>query len=55
MNKDESTEDIARKLDVIRSAAQHDSPVCDIETMLAEIEMGRSETSGADLTHKIEE
>ena len=29
-----------KKLEVIRAAAQHDYPTADIDTMLAEIEMG---------------
>jgi len=31
---------IGKKLDVIRAAAQHDYPVADIDTILAEIERG---------------
>jgi len=55
MKEDESAQDIALKLDVIRSAAQHNSPVGDIEIMLAEIEQGQSETAGDAPHYKIEE
>jgi hypothetical protein len=35
-----NTGDIADKLKAIRAAAQHDHPVGDVDSMLAEIEMG---------------
>lgn len=38
--REESSGDLARKLAAVRSAARHNSPTGDIETMLAEIEQG---------------
>lgn len=32
--------DVKKKLEVIRAAAQHNFPTCDIDQMLAEIESG---------------
>lgn len=32
--------DVGKKLEIIRAAARHDFPSCDIETMLAEIQSG---------------
>jgi hypothetical protein len=38
-------DDIPGKLAAIRSAAQHDFPTGDVDTMLAEIERGRADPS----------
>jgi hypothetical protein len=38
-------DDIPAKLAAIRSAAQHDVPTADVDTMLAEIERGRADPS----------
>lgn len=34
--------DVKKKLDVVRAAAQHDFPTCDLDQMLTEIESGYS-------------
>jgi hypothetical protein len=38
----EPTGDVGKKLEAIRTAAQHESPTSDIDTMLAEIARGYS-------------
>jgi hypothetical protein len=38
--RDEPVGDVGKKLEIIRGAAEHDYPVGDIESMLAEIEKG---------------